>query len=167
MAWDTAKAHMHPHHHDVVIGPPYDFGDLDIVAKSGLLTGSGVLFKQCAHYGGKLYNPSVIMVHFTTSIGTARQVIADMDSQHVSSHVVVDRSGELWQAVPFNRVAMHAGAGGWSGYRNNINEHAIGIEVNNLGPLWLSENNRFIDSYGIDRDFRGFEHRDRRVDIIP
>lgn len=166
MGWGTDRVFLHPNHHDVVVGPPYAVGDLDIVRASGLLTGAEVRHKPLSHTAGDLFAPAVIMIHSTMSIGTARQVIDDLNDQSKSAHVVIDRTGELWQAVPFNKVALHAGTGAWGGYVNNLNHHAIGIEVNNLGPLWLSEDNKFIDSYAIDRDLRGVEHKDRRLDIM-
>lgn len=166
MAWGLEKPYMHPCLLDVAVSPPMPFGDLDVDAKSGMLSGTDVRHKWCVHYGGQLRYPAVIMIHFTTSVGTALQVINEMNHQEVSSHLVVERSGELWQSVPFDRVAFHAGEGAWSGYHNNINECCIGIEVNNLGPLWLSESNKFIDSYGneqADRDVEPLPHRNARI----
>lgn len=148
------------------IMPPMNFGDLDIDTRTGLLSGATVRQQPCANYSGNMKHPAVIVIHFTTSIGMARQVITEMGSAGVSSHLVIDRGGEIWQAVAFNRVAKHAGAGTWGGFQNNINECSIGIEVNNLGPLWMTEDYKFIDSYGVeqaDRDLEPLPHRNARI----
>jgi N-acetylmuramoyl-L-alanine amidase len=67
---------------------------------------------------------------------------------------VVDRSGGIWQCVPFTRIAYHAGHGDWEGYHNTMNQHSIGIELSNLGPMWLTEANQYVDSYGKNRTDR-------------
>jgi len=46
----------------------------------------------------------------------------------VSSHLLIDRMGELTQYVPFNRKAWHAGDSVYAG-RENCNEYSIGIEL--------------------------------------
>ena len=46
----------------------------------------------------------------------------------VSSHLLIKRSGEITQFVPFNMKAWHAGESEYKG-RNNCNEFSIGIEL--------------------------------------
>jgi AmpD protein len=46
----------------------------------------------------------------------------------VSSHLLIDRCGEITQFVPFNLKAWHAGDSEFDG-RNNCNEFSIGIEL--------------------------------------
>lgn len=46
----------------------------------------------------------------------------------VSSHLLIDRCGEITQFVPFNMKAWHAGDSEFEG-RNNCNEFSIGIEL--------------------------------------
>jgi N-acetylmuramoyl-L-alanine amidase len=55
-------------------------------------------------------------------------------SAGASAHVVIDRSGKLWQVVPFNRAAWHAGVSAWGG-RQFLNGFSIGIELDNAGKL--------------------------------
>jgi N-acetyl-anhydromuramyl-L-alanine amidase AmpD len=139
------------------IKPPMGFGDLDINMRSGVLTGSGVRQGKCTSYGRRLFDPTVIMIHFTAGPGNADRSIKAMNDRGVSAHLIVGRSGGLWQCVPFTRIAFHAGFGAWGGYRNNMNDHSIGIETCNLGPLWRTRQKQLVDSYGIERTDRATE----------
>ncbi len=47
---------------------------------------------------------------------------------HVSAHVLIRRSGELHQYVPFNKKAWHAGVSSFCGV-SNCNDYSIGIEL--------------------------------------
>ncbi len=60
-------------------------------------------------------------------IGAGRKVYA-------SAHVIVDRDGSVWQIVPFNRKARHAGRSTWKGLES-LNRYSVGIEIANYG--WL------------------------------
>lgn len=53
---------------------------------------------------------------------------------YASAHVVVDRDGSVWQIVPFDRQARHAGVSRWRGLES-VNRWSIGIEIANWG--WL------------------------------
>lgn len=46
----------------------------------------------------------------------------------VSSHLYIDREGNLWQFVPFNKRAWHAGTSSFDG-KENCNDYSIGIEL--------------------------------------
>ncbi len=46
----------------------------------------------------------------------------------VSSHIVIKRTGEILQFVPFNKRAWHAGVSSFLG-RENCNDYSIGIEL--------------------------------------
>ncbi|MFQ8430460.1 N-acetylmuramoyl-L-alanine amidase [Amaricoccus sp. W119] len=52
----------------------------------------------------------------------------------VSAHYVVGGRGELWQLVPEEARAWHAGTGAW-GAVHDVNSRSIGIELVNPGPL--------------------------------
>lgn len=60
-------------------------------------------------------------------LGAGRKIYA-------SAHVIVDRDGSVWQIVPFNRKARHAGRSSWKGLQS-LNRCSIGIEIANYG--WL------------------------------
>lgn len=57
---------------------------------------------------------------------------------NVSAHLVIGRDGEIVQLAPFDRVTWHAGRSRWRcrgvDYAG-LNQHAIGIELVNAGPL--------------------------------
>lgn len=46
----------------------------------------------------------------------------------VSSHLFIDREGKIWQFVPLDKRAWHAGASVFAG-RANCNDYSIGIEL--------------------------------------
>lgn len=57
--------------------------------------------------------------------------IADLK---VSSHVFIQRSGRLWQFVPFTKRAWHAGQSVFQN-RDNCNDFSIGIELEGTDTL--------------------------------
>jgi AmpD protein len=52
----------------------------------------------------------------------------DLRGLEVSSHLLIDREGEITQFVPFNLRAWHAGESEFMG-RKNCNDFSIGIEL--------------------------------------
>lgn len=87
--------------------------------------------------GGKLQDPSVIVVHYTAAPNASRAIerFSDRTAQ-VSAHLVIDRdsAGTITQLVPFDRVAWHAGKSQYDG-RSGVNDFSIGIELQNYGKL--------------------------------
>ncbi|MCI0654740.1 MAG: 1,6-anhydro-N-acetylmuramyl-L-alanine amidase AmpD [Methylococcaceae bacterium] len=57
----------------------------------------------------------------------------------VSAHILIRRSGEITQYVPFDRRAWHAGKSCYEG-RSNCNDFSIGIELEG------TDDSRFTDS---------------------
>ncbi len=53
---------------------------------------------------------------------------AEVADLRVSSHLLIRRSGEVVQYVPFQRRAWHAGVSSWAG-RERCNDYSIGIEL--------------------------------------
>src|SRR5690606_16389776 len=51
-----------------------------------------------------------------------------------SAHLVIGRNGEIYQLVPFDTIAWHAGISSYQG-RSGYNNFSIGIELDNAGPL--------------------------------
>ena len=97
--------------------------------------------------GGDLAPPRFIVMHYTAGGSgaasrdymlkspTQKQRLLDADERsYASAHVVVDRDGSIWQIVPFNRKARHAGTSSWKGLES-LNRHSVGIEIANYG--WL------------------------------
>jgi len=117
--------------------------------------GSGVGFINSPNKGGKL-NPRFLVIHYTASGPDAdiAHYFAQMAAR-VSAHLVVRRDGSVTQCVPFNRVAWHAGKSAWTAkdgtLYSGLNNWAIGIEIENWGPLsrkeggWLSWTGTRVD----------------------
>jgi AmpD protein len=58
----------------------------------------------------------------------AHESFADLAGLEVSSHLFIDRQGQLTQFVPFQQRAWHAGTSCYQG-RENCNDFSIGIEL--------------------------------------
>ena len=54
--------------------------------------------------------------------------LLELRDYRVSAHIVIERTGEVTQFVPFNERAWHAGESEWQG-RQNCNDFSIGIEL--------------------------------------
>ncbi len=63
------------------------------------------------------------------------RTIADL---RVSSHLFIDRAGEITQFVNFNRRAWHAGQSSWCG-REACNDYSIGIELEGTDYLAFTD----------------------------
>ncbi len=57
------------------------------------------------------------------------------EAARVSSHHLVEEDGTIWQLVPDERRAWHAGPSFWRGH-SDINSRSIGIEIVNPGHEW-------------------------------
>jgi N-acetylmuramoyl-L-alanine amidase len=120
----------------------------------GTASTSNVNFVRSPSTGGEL-KPKFLIIHYTASGPDAD--IARYFSQkpaHVSAHLVIRRDGSITQCVPFNVVAWHAGKSQWTGKDgaySGLNSHAIGIEIENWGPLakssggWVSWTGAQVD----------------------
>ena len=77
--------------------------------------------------------PDMIILHYTgmpTEAG-ALEWLCTPESE-VSCHYVVNMDGTVYQLVPEDRRAWHAGKSHWKG-ETDINSHSIGIEIANPG----------------------------------
>lgn len=96
--------------------------------------------------GGALIDPSLLILHFTASGGdgpegdTAYFLSA---AARASAHAIVGRNGAIAQVVPFDRVAWHAGKSKWRGVPG-CNRYAIGVEIDNWGPLLAAPDGRLL-----------------------
>ena len=113
-------------------------------------------FKASEDMGGELTDLKFIVMHYTAggsgeasrdymlNSPTEKQKIKNSPKKvYASAHLVIDRDGSIWQIVPFNHKARHAGESTWRGLES-INRYSIGIEIANYG--WL---NKYGDgSYG-------------------
>ena len=87
---------------------------------------AGHWYRLSRDIGAEMGAPRFIVMHYTAGgagagardymlksptqkqrlLGAARKIYA-------SAHVIVDRDGSIWQIVPFNRKARHAGRSRW------------------------------------------------------
>ena len=99
---------------------------------NGLL--SGVTYTPSPNHGGSI-KPRLIVIHYTAAGPAAGSIEWLCDrSSNASAHVVIARSGEITQLVPFDKKAWHAGRSSWNGKRN-VNQFSVGIELANWGLL--------------------------------
>lgn len=112
-------------------------------------------------YGAYL-NPKIVLIHFTCSYNLKNTVNWFL-SEEVDIHTLIDKDGTIVQMVPFNRCAAHAGKSEWKGYYG-LNNHAIGIELINIGPL-TKKGSKFYDCYNrewtgdvVKRPMLGFDY---------
>ncbi len=59
---------------------------------------------------------------------SVHESFSDLAGLRVSAHLMIDRSGAIYQYVPFDRAAWHAGESSWRG-RKHCNDYSIGIEL--------------------------------------
>lgn len=97
---------------------------------------------------GGVIQPKFIVMHYTAS-WTVDSVLTRFanPSSRVSAHVTIDTDGTVYQHVPFNRRAWHAGKSAFGGY-SGLNGHSIGIEIVNPGYLRRGRPGELIDAYG-------------------
>lgn len=110
---------------------------MNVDTKTGLVSGCNDKFRARAK-GGAL-DPSLIIVHDTAGHlkhGSSRDYFASKDCK-VSAHFVVETDGTIYQMVPTNIRAFHAGASVWDG-KKFCNSYALGIEIVSPGKLTAS-----------------------------
>ena len=79
--------------------------------------------------------PDTIIIHYTAGRdGESSAKYLVKDNVKASAHMVLDRSGHIYQLVPFNTVSWHAGKSSYNG-RFGFNQFSIGIEIDNAGIL--------------------------------
>ena len=78
-------------------------------------------------------HPTMIVVHYTSNdyVDDSIQTLTS-PVRKVSSHYLIDKEGQLYQLVPENQRAWHAGQSYWGG-NTDINSASIGIEIDNDG----------------------------------
>jgi N-acetylmuramoyl-L-alanine amidase len=80
-------------------------------------------------------NLDTIVIHFTagSSSKTSAYYLTKPDLA-ASAHIVIGRDGLIYQLVPFDTIAWHAGKSYYNG-RTKLNNYSIGIELDNPGEL--------------------------------
>jgi N-acetylmuramoyl-L-alanine amidase len=86
-----------------------------------------------------IIKPELIVIHYTGSnnLQLALSRLCATGSQ-ISAHLVIAKTGQIWQLVPFNRWAWRVGKSEYNG-RPDINGFSIGIENVGIGDKWPDE----------------------------
>lgn len=92
-------------------------------------------------------NPRGIVIHYTAGNSAKSSIDWWREGKSASAHVVIDRDGTVYQTVPFNRIAWHAGRSSYRNF-NGLNEYAIGIEIANWGILTKKANGKYYSAAG-------------------
>jgi N-acetylmuramoyl-L-alanine amidase len=97
---------------------------------------------------GKLRGPDGIVMHYTAGWKTEGDIATLTTSDRQASvQFIVSREGKIYQCMPANWRAWHAGPSkynGWSGLNNNF----IGIEICNAGWIKKTSDGNYVDQYG-------------------
>jgi N-acetylmuramoyl-L-alanine amidase len=104
--------------------------------KNGFLykDGQRVSYKESPNHGGTI-EPELIVVHYTGDNGTGGLQWLTTRGSNVSAHLWIAKTGVVWQLLPFNVRAWHAGVSSWDG-RGDCNSWSIGIENQGIGDEW-------------------------------
>ena len=113
------------------------------------LTGQGVTYMPCPKNRERMEGPEMIVLHYTAGSSAAGSAFyLTRPDVKASAHVVIGRRGEVFQLVPFNVQAWHAGESRYKG-RSGLNRWSVGIELDNLGRL-RKEGERFVADCGVE-----------------
>ncbi len=116
----------------------------------------GVPYLPSPNIGGAL-TPKFLVIHYTASgDGFDTAAYFARRAAKASAHLVIRRDGTMTQCVSFDRVAWHAGRSRWVGRDGraytSLNRYAIGVELENWGPLqksaagWVSWSGEPVDA---------------------
>ena len=88
-----------------------------------------------SNYNDRPCDITHIVLHYT-DLPTAADSIAILCDvkRKVSAHYLIDYDGSIYNLVPDEKRAWHAGVSTWQG-RDNVNDYSIGIEIQNKGTL--------------------------------
>lgn len=77
-----------------------------------------------------------LILHYT-GMKNAQEALERLTDEkaEVSSHYTIDEDGTIYQHVPDDKRAWHAGVSSWQEYEN-LNANSIGIEIVNPGHEW-------------------------------
>jgi N-acetylmuramoyl-L-alanine amidase len=106
-----------------------------------LLLDGNITRLECPKNTGKFQPglPDTLIMHYTAgrdAESSARYLCKD--GVKASAHLVIGRNGNIFQLLPFDTVAWHAGRS-QHGNRNGLNKYSIGIEMDNPGLLMKTE----------------------------
>lgn len=79
--------------------------------------------------------PDTCIIHYTAGRDAKSSALYLADNAvKASAHIVIGKEGEIYQLVPFDTIAWHAGISSY-GNRSGYNQYSVGIEIDNAGVL--------------------------------
>lgn len=92
--------------------------------------------------------PKGIVMHYTAGWTTQGDIATLTTSDRQASvQFIVSREGDIYQCMPANFRAWHAGPSVYNGW-NGLNDHFIGIEICNAGWIKKTSDGNYVDQYG-------------------
>ena len=114
--------------------------------KNHRLQGDFVTQYACPKNNQKIRKHIALVLHYTANNNALKAVkYLTLPGVNASAHVIIGRNGEIYQIVPFNIEAWHAGKSKL-GDLEELNHFSLGIELVNQGKL-IYQNNRFYSWY--------------------
>ena len=111
------------------------------------LSGEGIFRQPTNKHSGRVEGPRIVVLHYTAGANALSSVAHLTDpAVRASAHVVIGRDGRIWQLLPFDLAAWHAGEGCYGG-RRDVNRFSVGIELDNAGRL-RRRDGRFFTAFG-------------------
>ena len=94
---------------------------------------------KSGNYDQRKFDISLIIIHFTETktFNDALNLLTSTDRK-VSSHYLIDKSGDIFNLVDLDKRAWHAGESMWDNY-DDINSRSIGIEIVNSGEIVIED----------------------------
>lgn len=102
--------------------------------------GEQVEYRKSPNRGQEM-RPRLIVIHYTgdnSLEGALSWLVNSRGKEAVSAHLVIAKDGTIYQLVPFNVVAWHAGRSSYDG-QDGVNAFSVGIENVGLGDAWPDE----------------------------
>ena len=89
--------------------------------------------KHSPNFNDRKSNIDIIVIHYT-GMKSEQESLEQLcnTSSKVSSHFLINYSGDIFSLVEEEKRAWHAGVSFWNG-ENDINSSSIGIELDNPG----------------------------------
>lgn len=129
------------------------------------LKGPGISYRETPNKGGTI-TPHYLVFHYTAGRSATSSVNwLTNPAANASAHIVVGRDGSMTQLAPFNVKTWHAGRSHWDGL-DGMNQHAIGIELDNAGPL-KKEGKKLTAWFGKAYPVSQVIHATHKLDIEP
>lgn len=119
--------------------------------------GSRVTYVASPHFSGTNpvnQTPRILVMHYTGGSSAASSVnwFANPNSK-VSAHITIGRDGSLFQSVPLNRKAWHAGTSSYTKADgtsvSGLNSYSIGIELANAGACFQTAAGSWKNPLGV------------------